>query len=74
MVSYVQNRWKLTPKAADEAYRFWLQGLTTDGKIPLKELQEMYDTAYAAQLIPTPVPVVKVIDYTLLDEVLKERR
>jgi NitT/TauT family transport system substrate-binding protein len=74
MVNYVQTKWKLTPKAAEEAYRFWLQGLTADGKIPVKDLQDMYDTAYATQLIPTPVPAAKVMDYGLLDEVLKERR
>jgi NitT/TauT family transport system substrate-binding protein len=74
MVSYVQNKWKLAPKAADEAYRFWLQGLTPDGKIPLKDLQEIYDAAYATQMIPTPVPVAKVMDYSLTDEVLKERK
>jgi len=74
MVDYIQNKWKLTPKVADEAYRFWLQGLTADGKIPLKDLQEMYDTAHASQMIPTPVPVPKVMDYALLDEVLKEKR
>jgi NitT/TauT family transport system substrate-binding protein len=74
MVNYVQTKWKLTPKTAEEAYRFWLQGLTADGKIPVKDLQDMYDTAYATQLIPTPVPAAKVMDYTLLDEVLRERR
>jgi hypothetical protein len=74
MVNYVQTKWKLTPKAAEEAYRFWLQGLTVDGKIPIKDLQDMYDTAYATQLIPTPVPAAKVMDYALLDEVLRGRR
>jgi NitT/TauT family transport system substrate-binding protein len=74
MVNYIQTKWKLTPKAAEEAYRFWLQGLTTDGKIPFKDLQDMYDTAHASQLIPTPVPVAKVMDYGLLDEVLKEKK
>jgi NitT/TauT family transport system substrate-binding protein len=74
MVNYVQTKWKLTPKVAEEAYRFWLQGLTADGKIPVKDLQDMYDTAYATQLIPTPVPAANVMDYGLLDEVLRERR
>jgi hypothetical protein len=45
MVNYVQNKWKLSPKAAHEAYRFWLEGLTPDGKIPLKDLQDIYDLA-----------------------------
>jgi NitT/TauT family transport system substrate-binding protein len=74
MVNYVQNKWKLAPKVAEEAYRFWLQGLTTDGRIPLKEFQEIYDAAYATQMIPTPVSVSKVMDYALLDEVLKEKK
>jgi NitT/TauT family transport system substrate-binding protein len=74
MVNYIQNKWKLPAKAAEESYRFWLQGLTPDGKIPLKDLQEIYDDAYATRMIPTPVPVAKVIDYSLTDEVLKERK
>jgi len=74
MVSYIQNKWKIAPGIAEECYRAWLNGFTSDGKIPLKDFQEIYDAAYAAQLIPTPVPVQKVVDYTLLDEVLKERR
>lgn len=73
VVSYVQNKWKLNPKAAEEAYRAWLPGLALDGKIPLKELQEIYDLAYSTQMIPIPVQVKTVMDYTLLDEVLKER-
>lgn len=74
MVNYIQSKWKLTPKIAEESYRAWLNGFTADGKIPLKDFQEIYDIAYASQLIPTPVLVAKVIDYSLLDEVLKERR
>ncbi|HEY7557331.1 MAG TPA: ABC transporter substrate-binding protein [Candidatus Binatia bacterium] len=74
MVNYIQNKWKLTPKVAEECYRTWLNGFTADGKIALKDMQEIYDQAYAAQLIPTPVPVAKVMDYSLLDEVLKEKK
>jgi NitT/TauT family transport system substrate-binding protein len=74
MVNYIQTKWKLTPKVAEESYRAWLNGFTSDGKIPLKDFQEIYDIAYASKLIPTPVPVEKVVDYTFLDEVLKERK
>ncbi len=74
MVAYIQNKWHLTPKVAEESYRVWLNGFTSDGKIAIKDFQEIYDTAYASKLIPTPVPVQKVIDYTFLDEVLKERK
>jgi NitT/TauT family transport system substrate-binding protein len=74
MVNYIQNRWKLSPKVAEESYRVWLNGFTSDGKIPFKDLQEIYDEALTAKLIPSPVPVAKVMDYTWVDEVLKERR
>jgi len=74
MVNYIQSQWKVPTKVAEDSYRSWLSGLTTDGKIPVKELQDIYDQAYAAQLIPTPVPAAKVMDYTLTDEVLKEKK
>jgi NitT/TauT family transport system substrate-binding protein len=74
MVNYIQNKWKLTPKVAEESYRVWLNGFTSDGKISLKDLQAIYDEALAAKLIPSAVPVPKVVDYTWVDEVLKEKR
>jgi hypothetical protein len=74
MVNYIQNRWKLTPKVAEKPYRTWLNGFASDGKIPLKDFQKIYDTALASQSIPTAVPVPKVMDYRLLEEVSKESR
>lgn len=74
MVNYIQNKWKIPAKVAEESYRAWLNGFTTDGKISIKDLQEIYDQAYEAKLIPTPVPAAKVMDYTLTDEVFREKR
>jgi NitT/TauT family transport system substrate-binding protein len=74
MVQYIQNKWKVDAKVAEESYQAWLRGFTSDGKISLKDFQEIYDQAYATRLIPTPVPVAKVMDYSLLDEVLKESK
>jgi NitT/TauT family transport system substrate-binding protein len=74
MVKYIQNKWNVSAKVAEESYRLWLNGFTADGKIPIKDFQEIYDQAYEAKLIPTPVPAAKVMDYTLTDEVLKERK
>jgi NitT/TauT family transport system substrate-binding protein len=45
MVNYIQSKWKLTPRIAEESYLAWLSGLTADGKIALKDLQEIYDSA-----------------------------
>jgi ABC-type nitrate/sulfonate/bicarbonate transport system substrate-binding protein len=74
MVNYIQNKWKLTPKVAEDSYRVWLNGFTSDGKIPLNELQQIYDEAFAAKLIPSAVPVPKVMDYSWVDDVIRERR
>jgi ABC-type nitrate/sulfonate/bicarbonate transport system substrate-binding protein len=74
MVNYISNKWKISAKIAEESYRSWLNGFTTDGKIPLKDLQDIYDQAYASKLIPTPVPAAQVMDYSLTDEVFKEKR
>jgi NitT/TauT family transport system substrate-binding protein len=74
MVNYISNKWKISAKVAEESYKSWLNGFTTDGKIPLRDLQEIYDQAYASKLIPTPVPVSQVMDYSLTDEVFKEKR
>ena len=35
MVNYIQTKWKLTPKIAEESYRTWLNGFTNDGTIRL---------------------------------------
>jgi ABC-type nitrate/sulfonate/bicarbonate transport system substrate-binding protein len=74
MTNYIQNKWKVPAKVAEESYKLWLNGFTVDGKIPIKDLQEIYDQAYASKLIPTPVPAALVMDYSLADEVYKERR
>ncbi|HEX5020907.1 MAG TPA: ABC transporter substrate-binding protein [Candidatus Binatia bacterium] len=74
MVNYIRNKWNLSAKVAEESYRVWLNGFTSDGKIPLKDLQDIYDEALGAKLIPSAVPVAKVMDYSYVDEVLKEKR
>jgi NitT/TauT family transport system substrate-binding protein len=74
MVKYIQSKWKVDANVAEASYKAWLSGFTPDGKIAIEDFQEIYDQAYATKLIPTPVPAAKVMDYTLLDEVIKERR
>jgi ABC-type nitrate/sulfonate/bicarbonate transport system substrate-binding protein len=74
MVNYIAGKWKIAPKIAEESYKAWLNGFTTDGKIPIKDLQDIYDQAYASKLIPTPVPAAQVMDYSLTEEVYRERK
>ena len=42
------------------------------GSIGSKDMQEYFDLTYAYRQIPAPVQVGTVIDYTLLEPVLKE--
>jgi hypothetical protein len=44
--------------------------LTPEGKIPVKDMQEYFDIAYAQKQIAAPINVGAVTDYTLLDQVL----
>ena len=74
MVNYIQNKWKISAMVAEECYKSWLTGFTTDGKIPIKDLQDIYDQAYASKLIPTPVPAAQVMDYSFTDEVFREKK
>lgn len=72
-VNYIRDKWKLESKTAETVYGQWLSPLTPDGKINLKDLQDYFDLAYAAKQIPAPIQVAAVTDYTLLDQVLRER-
>jgi ABC-type nitrate/sulfonate/bicarbonate transport system substrate-binding protein len=69
---YIREKWKLDGKVAETVYDQWLSTLATDGKINSKDFQEYFDLAYASKQIPAPVQFPAVMDYTLLDQVLKE--
>ena len=73
VVNYVRDRWSIEPKIADTVYEQWLATLTQDGKIPIRDMQEYFDLAYAQKQIPAPVNVAAVTDYTLIDQVLAGR-
>jgi ABC-type nitrate/sulfonate/bicarbonate transport system substrate-binding protein len=69
---YIRDKWKIDSKVAETVYDQWLSTVATDGKINPKDFQEYFDLAYASKQIPAPVQFSAVMDYTLLDEVLKE--
>jgi ABC-type nitrate/sulfonate/bicarbonate transport system substrate-binding protein len=69
---YIREKWKLDGKVAETVYDQWLSTLATDGKVNSKDFQEYFDLAYASKQIPAPVQFPAVMDYTLLDQVLKE--
>jgi ABC-type nitrate/sulfonate/bicarbonate transport system substrate-binding protein len=69
---YIRDKWKIDGKIAETVYDQWLSTVATDGKINPKDFQEYFDVAYASKQIPAPVQFFAVMDYTLLDQVLKE--
>jgi ABC-type nitrate/sulfonate/bicarbonate transport system substrate-binding protein len=69
---YIRDKWKIDGKIAETVYDQWLSTMATDGKINPKDFQEYFDVAYASKQIPAPVQFSAVMDYTLLDQVLKE--
>lgn len=74
IVNHIQQKWRLNQKAAEESYQLWISSLATDGKLSIKDLQEGLDLAYRNKQIPIPVDARTGMDYSLLDEVWKERK
>lgn len=70
---YIQQTWKLTPDVAEQTYKDFLPSLPMDGKISLQALQEYLDQAHRNNELSQRVNVNTVVDYSVLDEVLKER-
>jgi NitT/TauT family transport system substrate-binding protein len=73
MSDYIQRTWKLSPDVAEQTYKEFRQSLPMDGKISLDAVQEYLDQAYRNNELPQRVNVRSVVDYSVLDEVLKER-
>jgi ABC-type nitrate/sulfonate/bicarbonate transport system substrate-binding protein len=70
VINYVRDKWKIEQKAAALVYDQWRAVLTAEGKIPIKDMQEYFDIAYAQKQIAAPINVAAVTDYTLLNQVL----
>jgi hypothetical protein len=58
---------------AEQTYREFLPSIPMDGKISLEAVQDYLDQAHRNTEIPQRVDVRSVLDYSVLDEVLKER-
>jgi ABC-type nitrate/sulfonate/bicarbonate transport system substrate-binding protein len=69
VINYIREKWRLEQKTAETVYEQWRAILQPDGKIPVKDMQEYFDLAYAQKQIAAPINVAAVTDYTLLDQV-----
>ena len=70
---FIQRTWKLSPDVAEQTYKEFLPSLPMDGKIGVEAVQEYLDSAYRSSEIPQRVNVNALVDYSILEEVLKER-
>ena len=71
---YIQQKWKLSPKFAEEAYALALPTLAENGRMSFEDVQDFLNIAYENNLIQQRASSKALIDYTQLDEVLRERK
>jgi len=74
VAGYIRKQWKLTPALAQETQRLVRPTLVPTGKLNFEDVQEFLDTAYDNGLIQQKANSRTLMDYGLLDEVLKTRR
>jgi NitT/TauT family transport system substrate-binding protein len=73
VTSYIQRQWKLHPQLAEETNRLVRPTLVATGKMTFEDVQEFLDTAYENGQIPQKANSKALMDYSALDEVLKNR-
>ncbi|HEX9147032.1 MAG TPA: ABC transporter substrate-binding protein [Candidatus Binatia bacterium] len=74
VTSYIQRQWKLNLRLAEESQRQMRPTLVASGKMSVEEVQEFLDAAYENGQIQQKASAKSLMDYALLDEVLKTRR
>lgn len=74
VAGFIQRRWKLDPKLADESYRLILPTLAPNGRMSLEEVQGFLDVAFENNQLSQKASSWSVMDYSVLDELLRDRR
>jgi len=69
-----QKTWKLNANAAEDAYRQTLPLLVMNGRLGFDEVQSFLDSAYENKEITERADGKQLVDYSILDEVIKEKR
>lgn len=65
---------KLEPAAAASSYELYVRGLTPDGLVPDKTLQFDVDRARESLKMSEATPLDRVVDFTVLRQIRKEKR
>jgi NitT/TauT family transport system substrate-binding protein len=73
VTSYIQRQWKLHPQLAEEIDRLVRPTLVATGKMSFEDVQEFLDTAYENGQIQQKANSKVLMDYSALDDVLKNR-
>ena len=73
VTGFIQQRWKIDPKLAEESYKSILPTVAPNGRMSLEEVQGFLDIAFENNQLPQKANSRTIMDYTLLDEVLKDR-
>jgi ABC-type nitrate/sulfonate/bicarbonate transport system substrate-binding protein len=74
VTQFIQRRWKLDPKLAGESYRLIVPTLAPNGRMSLEEVQGFLDVAFENNQISQKASSRSVMDYSVLDELLRDRR
>jgi NitT/TauT family transport system substrate-binding protein len=74
VTTYIQRQWKLNARLAEETQRQVRPTLAGNGRMSFEEVQEFLDAAYENGQIQQKASAKNLMDYGLLDDVLKERR
>lgn len=73
VTGFIQQRWKLDPKLAEESYKSILPTVAPNGRMNLEEVQGFLDVAFENNQLPQKANSRTIMDYTLLDEALGNR-
>jgi ABC-type nitrate/sulfonate/bicarbonate transport system substrate-binding protein len=74
VTGFIQRRWKLDPKLAEESYQFIVPTLAPNGRMSLEEVQGFLDIAFENNQLSQKANSRSIVDYSVLDELLRDRR
>jgi ABC-type nitrate/sulfonate/bicarbonate transport system substrate-binding protein len=71
--AFISKEWKLSAPKAAEAYQVIRRGLTSDGRVSETVLRSEIDQVKARLKLKEDVPLSRLVDNSILDEILGER-
>jgi hypothetical protein len=69
----MQMRFAMDAQMAEDTYNFVIGSYGVDGRLPREGVKTLLDLEKENRVIPQSVTVEQVVDFSLLEEVLKEQ-